>query len=296
MLSEETFSAPVTLAAPNPPTVSVAIQGADGSKPVERTKSLGNDDAGNAVEAVTPTLTVQDVTVTLTADQPVSGSWYLNNTDAERAKENGDPCGTFENQSLVEIPLTALRSQGHTLHIEGVNAQGDGFSTEFVFGIDDVAPVLAVNSPVNGAVAEGDVIHVEGMTDAAAVLTVSLNGAAVSVPTPTAADGCFVFDIPLTDAAKGQFKNKLTLTASDDLGNAITRTFTITNERITKLKEVAVWVGGTNVTNYNGRLCAGYSVRTKPYGDYRNRRDLYHQQRRRGYVDGYAGRGQRAGV
>lgn len=251
VLSEETFSTtPVALAAPQPPQVSVSIRGADGSEPVDRENSLGSGE----VKTIVPTVTTQDAVVTVTSDQPISGTWYLNNTDLESAQTNGDPTGSFTAQSSIEIPLSALKTQGHTLHIEGENAQGDGFTTAFAFGVDNIAPVLAVSSPDHGAVATGDVIQIIGETDAEAVLTVSLNGNVIGSKTakewdPASENGSFSFAVNLDENAKKLFKNKLVLSAEDDLGNTIERTFTITNQRVGELEEVAIALNGNNVTN-----------------------------------------------
>ena len=250
VLSEETFSTPVTLTAPQPPQVSISIRGADGSEPVNRENLLG----GGEVKTVVPTLTTQDMVVTVTSDQPISGTWYLNHTDFESAQANGDPAGSFTGQSSIEIPLTALKTQGHTLHIEGINAQGDGYTMAYAFGIDSVAPHLAVESPENGSVADDDVIQITGRTDAEALLTVSLNGNVIGSKTaegwdPASENGSFSFAVNLDDTAKKLFKNKLVLSAEDDLGNTIKRTFTITNQRVGELKEVAIAINGNNVTN-----------------------------------------------
>ena len=262
VLSEETFSEPITLAAPQPPQVSVGIRGTDGSEPVDLENSLGNGE----VKTTVPTLKTQDAVVTVTSDQPISGTWYLDNTDLESAQANGNPNGSFTGESSIEIPLSALETQGHTLHIEGENAQGDGFTTAFAFGVDNVAPVLAVSSPENGAVANDDVIQIAGETDAEAMLSVSLNGKLIGTKTaegwdPDSENGSFSFEVSLDEEAKKLYKNRLVLSAEDGLGNTIERTFTIINDRISELEKVAVVVNGENVTNQ--KIDSGQDILTE---------------------------------
>ncbi len=254
VMSEETFSDGVVLSQPVTPNVSASVAASDGTAAVSISAGTVSE-----TEVLVPTVKSADVNVTLTSDMPVSGTWYLDNISYDVAMDEAEQGGrqgiygefsTDEGNTAV-ISMTELETQQHTLHIEGTNAAGDGFSETVSFAVDTEAPTLALNAPLNGALTENDLITVSGRTEPDALLRVEVNGAVIGEKTASewdgaSDDGSFQFTVP---ADKGIMKNRVVITAADAVGNETEIAARTVNERISELTGVRMFFNGNDVTD-----------------------------------------------
>ncbi len=246
--SEETFTEGIVMTMPNPPEVTATVMSANGETAVEL--SVGKV---GEIDMKLPTVITEDAKIKLSSNMPISGKWYLNNTSYEEAEENelDGTFGTFESSSEIIIDLTGLETQEHSLKIDGVNANGDGFTKNVRFVVDTYTPMLALNSPLTGSAATAaDEIIIDGRTEADAKLKVEVNGILIGEKTPkewdsSSEDGSFAFTVP---ADKTILKNKLTLTATDKAGNATKENITVINRRYTDISGVRIYLDGEDVT------------------------------------------------
>jgi len=246
--SEETFSGGIELTMPNPPEVTATVMSANGEEALEL--SVGKV---GEIDMKLPTVTTGDAQIKLTSNMPISGKWYLNNTSYEAAVENelDGTFGTFDNGSEFIIDLKDLETQEHSLRIDGVNANGDGFTKNVRFVVDTYTPMLALNSPLTGSLAStDDEISINGRTEPDAKLKVEVNGVLIGEKTPKewdslSEDGSFAFTVP---GDKNILKNKLILTATDKAGNQSKENITVINRRYTDISGVRIYLDGVDVT------------------------------------------------
>lgn len=246
VMSEETFSKEVTLNEPKTPDIKATVTDGDGNTAVDL--PVGTV-AGQSVTA--PTVKTKNVVISFESNMPVNGTWYLDNTSYEAAQESGKGFGIFASEdSTFVISLDNLDTQEHILRLDGTNSVGDGFSKTVTFKVDDIAPVLVLNSPTAGSVAADDKVTVTGRTDADAKLKIEVNGTVIGEKIPPvwdadSKDGSFSITVP-TD--KSLMKNKITVTATDAVGNTTQKTVRVVNSRMTNLEKVKIRLGENDIT------------------------------------------------
>ena len=233
--SSESRTTGVTIAQPDPPTFT---WGADTDGVTETTVAGG-----------TPFTTLyyptSDLTVTLRADQAVSGSWTLDGGEATQV----------DGQKTVTMAFTGLSEGSHTVIFQGTNSQGDAFRYTKSFSVDTTPPALLVSSPINGsfftAGSGGDTVALTGLTDCES-LTLSVDGGAASPVTVT--DGGFSQTVSL---GTGAASHTLTLTAADTAGNQTVRTIQVADPALGRMKSLAIYAGGQDVTGFADGLTVG---------------------------------------
>ena len=246
VMSEEAFSKAILVNEPKTPEITATITDGEGNTAVEL--PVGTV-AGQCVTA--PTVKTKNVVISFASDMPVNGTWYLDNTSYEVAQEGGKGFGIFASEdNAFVISLDKLDTQEHILRLDGTNAVGDGFSKTVTFKIDDIAPVLVLNSPTAGSVAADDKVTVTGRTDADAKLKVEVNDTVIGEKIPSgwdadSKDGSFSITAAI-DASL--MKNKITVTATDAVGNTTQKTVRVVNSRMTNLEKVKIRLGENDIT------------------------------------------------
>ena len=246
VMSEETLSEGVLVNEPKTPEIKATVTDGEGNIAVDL--PVGTV-AGQSVTA--PTVKTGNVVISFESDMPVSGTWYLDNTSFEAAQESGKGFGIFASKdNTFVISLDNLDTQEHILRLDGTNSVGDGFSKTVTFKVDDIAPVLVLNSPTAGSVAADDKVTITGRTDADAKLKVEVNGTVIGEKIPPvwdadSKDGSFSITVP-TD--KSLMKNKITVTATDAVGNTTQKTVRVVNSRMTNLEKVKIYLGENDIT------------------------------------------------
>ena len=246
VMSEETFSKAILVNEPKTPEITATITDGEGNTAVEL--PVGTV-AGQSVTA--PTVKTKNVVISFASDMPVNGTWYFDNTSYEAAQESGKGFGIFASEdNAFVISLDKLDTQEHILRLDGTNAVGDGFSKTVTFKIDDIAPVLVLNSPTAGSVAADDKVTVTGRTDADAKLKVEVNDTVIGEKIPSgwdadSKDGSFSITAAIDEFL---MKNKITVTATDAVGNTTQKTVRVINSRMTNLEKVKIRLGENDIT------------------------------------------------
>ena len=189
--------------------------------------------------------------------EAVSGSWVLDDEDlftdqfAAGADEAAATDGSFTQSSAADFTVEDLTDGTHTLTIKGKAADGDRFSSSYIFTVDTLAPQLIMSSPLNGSMfADGGKITVSGVTDPDALLTVTVDGKAlISGKTveeaggAIGADGVFSIELSIPDY-NGSLSHAVTVSAADRNGNA-TEDYeaSVYNPAVGDLAEVIIMVG-----------------------------------------------------
>ena len=213
------------------------------------------DDAGNSTTVASSDSTLgeslrlvvkEKVIPVTTITYPSAGAYIISNKPTIKWKVTDDDSGvnaesasvTIDNGSAITsnitktaitggyefsyTPTTALGDGEHTIAINVKDNDGNSAVQKTVtFSIDTVAPVLTIDSPVDGDITNNASVVVSGKTNDAtsSPVTVTVNGASVTVNT----DGTFSKTVALTEGA-----NTITVVATDSAGKSTTVTRTVT--------------------------------------------------------------------
>ncbi len=154
-------------------------------------------------QVVSPTA---DATVTLTGMAEMGATVTVNGS---AAAVSADGSWSFE---------ADLYEGDNTLAVEAVDAVGNSASVDVAVALDTTAPALAITSPAAGTTVSEPSVTVEGTVNA---------GAMVYVDGVLAGDGVTAWSAVVV-LSEGD--NTVTVTATDDLGNSVTLTRTVTYE------------------------------------------------------------------
>ena len=185
-----------------------------------------------------------ELTLTLSADQKITGTWSLDNKESGEIKDL---------TQTVSLPFTELSDGVHTLEFVGRNENGDASAATYVFGIDTTGPRLLLSSPVSGSFfshSDGTLM-IEGITDKDAVLSVyditkdkeivSKQELAVSEE-----DGSFVTEIRLD---KTVAKHRLRIFMEDSVGNVSEKEVQVISDALGSIKSLELFSQEKNITN-----------------------------------------------
>ena len=239
----EVRTTPDALPTPVTPTVNFTAD----AKAVTRI-TRGYTAAGTQGDIESIVYTQNAFTLTAAASEAVSGTWKLDEGDAV----------AFADAKDIEIPLSDLTEGDHTVTLRGKAADGDGFTASYTFTVDTLPPRLLLSAPVNGSLFGKDGgLTITGVTDAGARLTVTSDGAAVLTDVAIEdagsfdpATGVFAVTADLPDP-NGAAQRKITITLTDDVGNAETKTVTVTHGALADLADVAILVGDATPADGN---------------------------------------------
>ena len=254
----EVLSESSSLNTPAPPVITITA-GEQSPFITVTGKEWRQDPSGNPIlENVTTDVTkTRDVTLLVSSDMNISGSWYL---------DNFDYAGDFTSTDNFEIDLTGFDADGqnklsdgsHTLNISGANAQGDGFRRTKVFTVDTQPPNLLLSSPINGSCfGEDGSLRIEGIADKEAYFTIALDG---NVPEAWSSktvsqlggsidsDGVFSFGI---NVDPGVSKHHIVITVTDTTGNSYSTSADIQNAGLSSIERLGIYANGVQYTNKN---------------------------------------------
>lgn len=239
----EVRTTPNALPTPVTPTVNFTAD----AKAVTRI-TRGYTAAGTQGDIESIVYTQNAFNLTAAASEAVSGTWKLDE-GAEVA---------FADAARIEIPLADLAEGDHTVTLRGKAADGDGFTASYTFTVDTLPPRLLLSAPVNGSLFGKDGgLTITGVTDAGARFTVTSDGAAVLTDVAVEdagsfdpATGVFAVTADLPDP-NGAAQRKITITLTDDVGNAETKTVTVTHGALADLADVAILVGDATPADGN---------------------------------------------
>ena len=226
LYSEETLVSNVTVLQPNPPTFSWT---ADAQPTVVETQVTTSE--GTTETFTTSTYRTNALTVTLTADQAVSGTWTLDGGAEQKV----------ENLSTIRMELRDLTEGSHTIRFQGTNSQGDVFLYTKSFSVDTTPPALLISSPLSGSFFSAST-KVTGRSEGA--LTISVDGGTAET-VAIGTDGSFSHTVTLDTAVAS---HTLTLTATDTAGNTTIRTIQVVNPALGKMTGIAIYADDQNIT------------------------------------------------
>lgn len=201
-----TYSGDVFLPEPNPPTLSIQMDG-------ENPATGYVDGEGNSRIGVTK----RDVKLQIASNQEVEIEVHLDQ------KKLMDISGRH-----MTIPMYQLTDGEHVIDLVAKNSEGDITVERYMFTVDTKAPILLIDSPTDNGIVQGGVAKVVGSTNAGAVLKV--NNQLVTVDE----EGKFSKMVPV----RNSYKDTITVTAEDNLGNASTAEIQVINGDVKPLKRV----------------------------------------------------------
>lgn len=223
--SAETLSAPIAMTEPKKANV---VLKAEDSVQVNDTDTVKN---GN-------------VSVSLTADMAVSGTWSL---------DNGEQSGTIADKTTSSvISLTGVAEGTHKLTFKGENETQDGVVAQYLFTVDTLPPRLQISSPDNGGFFDSSVT-VKGLSDPGATVWI---GIGTQAPQQVTVGENGEFETTVTPDSLMAYQ-KLTVYAADAVGNQTAPvTLQLTNRALGNPDStLALYINGEEYTNK--KLAAG---------------------------------------
>ena len=223
--------------APNPAAITVT-----GTDTVTRTEQRGEE------TVAIPWYTTDELVFTVNATRPVTGSWVIDNLSMEDGYH-----GTVDTlTSSAELSFVGLDlADGiHSLTFTGTDSGGNVAGASFTFGVDNMAPAILISSPENGSTFDGatGAVTFTGTTDANATLELFDKTTGSSLAPTVQIDestGDFTATVALENGAAIR---QITLRASDDLGNASEKTFTLRSSLLSSVTGLYLYEGDDDRT------------------------------------------------
>lgn len=235
--SEEVRSQPIVMKEPSPAALTVKVENA---KRISAATGILDETTGT-VKTI-DTVMSGNVTIQITSDQPVSGTWYLDDVTTGK--------WTAGNQGSIILGGTddgsgSLEEGEHILKLRGENKAGDGVNEQYHFCVDTVPPRLQLNGPCDGTLF-GSSVTVSGLSEPGAVIRISGEGGQgqeITVDESGAFQAIISMD---TD----RLEQTLTIYAEDPAGNrSREHTLKLTNELLgEKDAGIAVYLNGEDCT------------------------------------------------
>ena len=234
----EAITKDFSVSAPVPAVLTIS-----GPNRVTRTERRGEE----TVEI--PYYTSDELLLTLYASRMVTGTWVIDNLSEEPGYH-----GSFDDPILnarISLAELGLAEGVHSLTFTGKDAIGNVSGESYVFGVDNKAPLLLISSPENGGVfdAETGAVSFTGVTDPDATIELfDKTTGSVLTPSDLRIDpdtGDFTATVTLSGAASIR---QITLTVSDDLGNAGEKNFTLRSSLLSSVTCLYLYEGDTDKT------------------------------------------------
>ncbi len=239
--SEEVFTGAITMAAPDPATVTVSGEGVrqiQVTDPMDVTRQITEEFYTNN-NVVLNLVSDQNATITWELDNGIQkGEVALTAGKSHQLRLTGDLSNDYSG-------IGGLAEGGHTLKIHVVNENGDESNTIYTFTVDTVAPKIMLTGPNNGSFF-GKSVTVSGMSEADAQVKIELDGV-IYATANTDHSGAFSAEITMDTTL---YEQTLTVYAVDQVGN-ISREYelVLTNELVGALDaELAIFFNGQDVT------------------------------------------------
>lgn len=227
--SAEVRSDSIVMKAPSPAKLSVRAENA---------KQLPSP---GAPDETIDTVNSGSVTIQITSDQTVSGTWSLDDMTE----------GTWTAGNQGSITLNGIFEGGpleegeHLLKLRGENAGGDGINYQYRFCVDTIAPRLQLSGPWDGA-PFGQSVTVAGLSEPGAVIHISGQGRQ-GLELTVDESGAFEAEVSMDT---GRLEQELTVWAEDMAGNRSREyALKLTNELLgAEDARIAIYLDGENCT------------------------------------------------
>lgn len=197
--------------------------------------------APGAPDETIDTVNSSNVTIQITSDQSVSGTWALDNMTT----------GTWTAGNQGSITLNGISDGGpldegeHLLKLTGENEGGDGIHYQYRFCVDTIAPRLQLSGPFDGEFF-GKSVTVAGLSEPGAVIHISGEGRQKQEFTVDES-GTFEAEVSMDT---GKLEQDLIIYAEDMAGNRNREyTLKLTNELLgAEDARIAIYLDGENCT------------------------------------------------
>ena len=211
------------------------------------------DEKGRQVTGTKNVYCADALTFRIDSDTPLNASVFLDDEEIYADKAAETPL--LQNAASADLPLGALAQGDHVLRISGTDTDGDGFRVTEAFTVDTLAPRLMLTSPLNGSYfSNSGQLTVSGVTDADALISVSVNGSTVrsAAPVETAADGTFSLSVSIPDYNSAS-SFRVNVDAEDEAGNSEHRRADVYHGGLADLDGVKLMTDGSVLEN--GSFC-----------------------------------------
>ncbi len=242
VLSAGLESAPLSMVAPTPVSITVSAQGAV-SQPISSVAML--EASGIKVVDV-----VDSGAVTLNISGVTSGTYKVDNNDPEAF-------------STSTVRITDLSDGIHTIAVRGENATKDAGEALYLLAVDTVAPKLMLSSGASGYF-DGTSTTISGMSEPNAKVYMQVDGGALKTVTPDE-NGDFSETLTLDDGLAYQ---NINVWAEDVVGNRtkMSTIFLVNSLLASEGASAVLYLGNEDITNKvldpndNGQLKLGLKV------------------------------------
>ncbi len=229
-------------------------------EPGQDAKEIQVQSGGTTVKVAA--FAVPDVSLTLHATEPITGSWKLDGGAkegmSEEEKKNAE--GQFvEPVNALVSGWTGLADGMHTVEYMVKNAAGDASSMTYLFNVDTKAPNLLVSSPLSGEFFDHKTgtVTVSGKSEAGQKLKLSDQTTGTSWEITADEEGGFTEEIKL---AEGYASHDLRLTAADELGNTASQDISLLADNMGKITSIVIYADGKRVENGDVLKAGGHSL------------------------------------
>lgn len=179
------------------------------------------------------------------ADEPVRGALTVNGADGETY--------SFDSGWQTEWSIELTLPDGiHTLEFDAVDQKGNRSIRQAIVEIDTAAPVIMLESPVNGGTFTDNKIFIRGAADPNARYTFKVDGVTIGAADRDMSgyftDGILEYALSIgTTAAAEPARHIFEIIASDMYGNTESRRMELVNSRMSEIVRVEIYTGGQPV-------------------------------------------------
>jgi hypothetical protein len=223
-------------------------EGADGSQYMSagrqsqsvKIRAAQKPDVTLTVADSTPSTIAQDTVYTLTNDNTVNIACSQAITGT--LSVDGGAGGVVDVTETGEIAIT-LEDGTHTLEFAAENTNGDTSVTTLFVIADTTAPVLMIESPVNGDLYDTNTVTVSGAADPADIYNYYVDNSLIAGG-KTYTDGILSESITLSTESTSQ---TLVISATDAAGNISEQSMTLYNGNTAEIESVRLYMNGSPV-------------------------------------------------
>lgn len=185
----------------------------------------------------------------LTASEPVKGTLTINGASGETYNFDSTYQTTWEKELSLSDGI-------YSLEFEAEDQDGDKSMYQTSVSVDTTAPIIMLESPINGSIFTKNEIIIKGIADSDAKYTFKIDGVTIG-ETDREMSAYFTknalnYTLPLEKVTtKGC---TLKIIAKDFVGNLSTRQIELTNENLTDIERVEIYMHGKPVSSEGIRL------------------------------------------
>jgi|LSQX01.2.fsa_nt_gb hypothetical protein len=188
-------------------------------------------------------LTKSSNTFSFTADEPVKGTLTVNGAAGETYSLDSEWQAQWSKQLVLPDGI-------HLLEFDAVDQTGNRRIRQAVVNIDTTAPVIMLESPVNGRTFTNNEILVKGVADPNAKYTFKVDGVIIGKEDRDMSDyfsrGVLEYTLSIGNAAAQMTKagHLFEIIARDELGNTESKRMEIVDSRMADIARVEIYADG----------------------------------------------------